>query len=46
MFPTDIGVVVNEFLVGHFNNILDYGFYCVLKRSLMKWRKVKRNGMK
>ena len=26
MFPTDIGVVVNEFLVGHFDNILDYGF--------------------
>ena len=26
MFPTDIGVVVNEFLVEHFKNILDYGF--------------------
>ena len=26
MFPTDIGVVVNEFLVNHFKNILDYGF--------------------
>ena len=26
MFPTDIGVVVNEFLVDILNNILDYGF--------------------
>ena len=26
MFPTDIGVVVNEFLVSHFDNVLDYGF--------------------
>jgi len=26
MFPTDIGVVVNDFLVGHFDNVLDYGF--------------------
>lgn len=26
LFPTDIGLVVNEFLVGHFPNILDYNF--------------------
>ena len=31
MFPTDIGVVVNEFLVGNFDNILDYGFTAVEK---------------
>ena len=26
MFPTDTGVVVNDFLVDHFDQILDYGF--------------------
>ena len=26
MFPTDIGVVVNDFLVNHFDGVLDYGF--------------------
>ena len=26
LFPTDIGTVVNNFLVEHFNNILDYNF--------------------
>jgi len=26
MFPTDIGVVVNDFLVNHFDRVLDYGF--------------------
>jgi len=26
MFPTDIGVIVNNFLVDHFDKILDYGF--------------------
>ncbi len=26
MFPTDIGTLVNNFLVQHFNNILDYNF--------------------
>ena len=26
MFPTDIGIVVNDFLVSHFDNVLDYGF--------------------
>ena len=26
MFPTDIGVVVNNFLVSHFQKVLDYGF--------------------
>ncbi len=26
MFPTDIGMVVNDFLVEHFDTILDYGF--------------------
>ena len=26
MFPTDIGVVVNDFLVTHFDGVLDYGF--------------------
>lgn len=26
LFPTDIGIVVNDFLVENFNKILDYGF--------------------
>ncbi len=26
LFPTDIGMVVNDFLTEHFTNILDYGF--------------------
>ena len=26
MFPTDIGVVVTDFLVTHFDHVLDYGF--------------------
>lgn len=26
MVPTDIGMIVNDFLVGHFSNILDYNF--------------------
>jgi len=26
LFPTDIGVVVNDFLVSHFQKVLDYGF--------------------
>jgi len=26
LFPTDIGMVVNDFLVEHFDNILSYGF--------------------
>ncbi len=26
LFPTDIGTIVNNFLVEHFNNILDYNF--------------------
>ncbi len=26
MIPTDIGNIVTDFLVGHFSNILDYGF--------------------
>ena len=26
LFPTDIGIVVNDFLVDHFNTIMDYNF--------------------
>jgi DNA topoisomerase-1 len=26
LFPSDIGIVVNDFLVAHFEDILDYGF--------------------
>ena len=28
LVPTDIGKIVNDFLVEHFSTILDFGFYC------------------
>ena len=50
MFPTDIGVVVNEFLVGHFNNILDYGFTAGVEKEFdevaegkKKWNEMIQN---
>ena len=50
MFPTDIGVVVNEFLVGHFDNILDYGFTAGVEKEFdevaegkKKWNEMIQN---
>tara|TARA_Y100001954_G_scaffold185532_1_gene198329 strand:+ start:3942 stop:6272 length:2331 start_codon:yes stop_codon:yes gene_type:complete len=50
MFPTDIGVVVNEFLVGHFKNILDYGFTAGVEKEFdevaegkKKWNEMIQN---
>lgn len=44
LFPTDIGMIVNDFLVEHFKDILDYGFTASVEKEfddiasgLMKW---------
>ena len=33
LFPTDIGIVVNDFLVEHFEDILDYNFTASVERE-------------
>ncbi len=33
MVPTDIGMIVNDFLVNHFSSILDYNFTAKVERS-------------
>ncbi|MFO7617097.1 MAG: type I DNA topoisomerase [Bacteroidales bacterium] len=33
LFPTDIGMVVNDFLIDHFANILDYNFTANVERE-------------
>ena len=33
LFPTDIGIVVNDFLVQHFNGIVDYNFTAVVEKK-------------
>jgi DNA topoisomerase I len=33
LFPNDIGVVVNDFLVGYFQNILDYNFTASVEKQ-------------
>ena len=33
MVPTDIGVIVNDFLVSNFKNILDYNFTAEVEQS-------------
>ena len=45
LFPTDIGLVVNDFLLEHFRNILDYNFtadvegeFDVIARGQLDWR--------
>ena len=45
LFPTDIGLVVNDFLLEHFENILDYNFtadvegeFDVIARGQFDWR--------
>ncbi len=47
LFPTDIGVVVNAFLVEHFKDILDYNFTATVEKDFddiaagqKEWRKV------
>ena len=33
LFPTDIGLIVNDFLVQHFNTVVDYGFTAVVEKE-------------
>ena len=33
LVPTDIGIIVNDFLVGHFSSILDYNFTAKVERD-------------
>ena len=47
LFPTDIGCVVNSFLMEHFNNIMDYNFTATVEKDFddiadgkKEWRKV------
>jgi len=47
LFPTDIGTVVNRFLMEHFANIMDYNFTATVERDFddiasgkKEWRKV------
>ena len=50
LIPTDIGIIVNDFLVTNFKNILDYGFTAGLEQSFdqisegnQDWTKVIKN---
>lgn len=47
MFPSDIGVLVNDFLVQHFQNIVDYNFTAIVEKQfdeiaqgLQEWTKM------
>ncbi len=47
LFPTDIGCVVNDFLMAHFPNIMDYNFTATVEKDFdeiaagkKEWRKV------
>ncbi len=47
MFPSDIGVLVNDFLVQHFQNIVDYNFTATVEKQfdeiaqgLQEWTKM------
>ena len=50
LIPTDIGIIVNDFLVTNFKNILDYGFTAGLEQSFdqisegnQDWTKIIKN---
>ena len=50
MVPTDIGMIVNDFLVSHFENILDYNFTARVEEEFDEiaggdedWQKVMKN---
>jgi DNA topoisomerase I len=47
LFPSDIGIIVNDFLVAHFNDILDYNFTANVEKEFdeialgdLKWTKM------
>jgi len=50
LFPTDIGMVVNDFLVANFPNILDFGFtakveeeFDIIAEGKLEWREMMKN---
>jgi len=50
LFPTDVGIVVNDFLVAHFHEILDYNFtanveqeFDVIAEGKLTWTKMLHN---
>ena len=50
LFPTDIGIVVNEYLQNNFENIMDYGFTAQVEKEFddiaegtMTWQKMLRH---
>ena len=44
LFPADIGMVVTDFLVEHFGNVLDYNF--TANENLIKSQRGRKSGMK
>jgi len=47
LFPTDIGIIVNDFLIQHFNDILDFNFTASVEKEFdqiaegeMEWTKM------
>ena len=45
LLPTDTGIVVNDFLMEYFPEIMDFNLQRMWRKSSMKWRKEKRNGL-
>lgn len=43
LFPTDIGIIVNDFLVEHFPNIVDYSFTATVEEEFDKIANGKNN---
>jgi len=46
LFPTDIGTIVNEFLIKNFENIMDYGFTAQVETKFDKIARGKYNWVK
>jgi len=46
LIPTDIGMIVNDFLVDNFKNILDFNFTAEVEQSLMILQKEVKIGLK
>lgn len=47
LFPTDIGMIVNDFLIKHFDTVMDYGFTAKIEEEFdeistgkIKWQKM------
>ncbi len=46
LFPTDIAMVVNDFLVGHFKNVVDYSFTVNVEKEFDEIAKGKQSWIK